>query len=156
MFKIILSYTVAGQARMKRYLANEKSLAPTLRNVCSQIDTYLLNNITVNKCEVTPCTDAEMTQIGNDMLQEVINLLKQCPSVVAVTRDNCPMYLKDVTSKLTIYANKYSEELLTLKKNLLLYYNTLPAGYGYNTEIQIKNDEDPDLNLPHLVPGTDY
>lgn len=156
MFKIILSYTVSGQARMKRYLANEKSLSPTLNAVCNQIGTYLLNNITINKCEITPCTDAEMTQIGNEMLQEVINLLKQSPNVVAVTRDNCPLFMKDVSSKLAIYVSKYSQDLLSLKQNLSYYYNTLPAGYGYTTEIQIKHDEDPDLSLPHLVPGTDY
>lgn len=156
MYKIILSYTVNGQPRMKRYLAAENALSVTMNKVCDQIAAFAKTDVKFMDVNVSVATEAEAEQIGADVLPEVIALLKQCPSVTAITRDTCPFYAKDAKSIVTIYAMDYTESVLSLKKYLFNFYNAKVNNNDCYTDIQIKHDEDPDLTQYHLIPGIDY
>lgn len=156
MFKIILTYKNETKVQMRRFLASDNALPAVLSTVGHIILSYTKNGATITDCTVTNCNNAELEQIGAEILNDVKSMLRQHPEVVAVTRDTCPLYVTNQESTINVYVKDMSESTRKLKQQLLDFYNIAPYPNEYCTVVKIKYAEEPDLTEYKLVSGVDF
>lgn len=156
MYKILITYTVSGSVRSKRYVANGNSLANVLLSVNDRIKSYESVGVTFNECSIKPCSEAEVDQWGEDLINSVKNVLSSCPDILGVSRDNVSFAVTNAASTLYVYTNKYSSAVYRAKHALQDIYNTPEVKDDCKTVVKIVLNESPDLELPHLVLGVDY